>query len=166
MSHNDTHPTMRWSVNASRTTTTTTALSTQSFSKMARVEGKTVGAKQGGNKRGRRCAQYRNRATTNASGRAQDRIPVLLLPLNCWLTTCKVARIGRGVGPFGEGTATSMCTMCTIDNTHKHTNVQHTHTHACTPTTCQVSGVGDYQDLDWPSNDWLCACQPPAPQLL
>jgi len=43
-----THPTMRWLVNASRTTTTTTALRTQSFSKMARVEGKTVGAQQQG----------------------------------------------------------------------------------------------------------------------
>jgi hypothetical protein len=39
-----------------------------------------------------------------ASGRAQDRIPVLLLPLNCWLTTCKVARIARGVGPFCDRT--------------------------------------------------------------
>ena len=87
------------------------------------------GTTTGGNKRGRRWAQYRNRATTTASGRAQDRIPVLLLPLNCWLTTCKVARIGRGVGPFGEGTATS---MCTIDDTHQHTNVQHTHTHTHT----------------------------------
>jgi hypothetical protein len=39
------------------------------------------GTTTGDNKRGRRCAQYRNRATTTASGRAQDRIPVLILTL-------------------------------------------------------------------------------------
>jgi hypothetical protein len=67
------------------------------------------GTTTGGNKHGRRCTQYRNRATTTAGGRAQDRIHALLLPFNCWLTTCNGARIARSVCPFDEGTAANSC---------------------------------------------------------
>jgi hypothetical protein len=77
-------------------------------------------------------AQYRNRATTTARGRAQDRIPVLLQLFNCWLTTCNgvlgsqevCVRLMRGRPP----------TCARNDNTQRAHKHRHTHTHTLTHT--------------------------------
>ena len=103
---------------------------------------------------------------------------MLLLPFNCWLTTCYGARIARSVCPFDERTAASyqhahaMTTYRarahthtlthslthTRTNTHAHAHTHaHTHMHARTrththhvPDDTQLSGVRDGQDLHWP----------------
>jgi hypothetical protein len=103
-------------------------------------------------------AQYRNRATTTARGRAQDRIPVLLQLFNCWLTTCNGAlgsqevcvRLMRGRPP----------TCARNDNT------QRAHTHTDVPTVkIKLEFVSNragqkvrmgYANTQWPACGSLC----------